>query len=115
MNHRVAIDEADSGHDAVLEFLFGNNTDLAEGRARQLGEEARHDIQPGTVLGRESELEAAGRPAGNPAPGLPRDMSRMTVEDQVDRGIGGIGVIEKLEEFDELAALPVRSPVVTPP
>lgn len=42
-------------------------------------------------------------------------MSRMTVEDQVDRGIGGIGVIEKLEEFDELAALPVRSPVVTPP
>jgi hypothetical protein len=30
VNHGVPIDEVDSGHDAVLELLFGNNTDLAE-------------------------------------------------------------------------------------
>jgi hypothetical protein len=28
----------------------------------------------------------------------------MIVEDQLDRGVGRVGVVEKLEEFDEFAA-----------
>ena len=47
------------------------------------------------------------RPAGrvsSQALGFPRDVCGMIVEDQLDRGAGRIGGIEKLEEFDELAA-----------
>jgi hypothetical protein len=36
--------------------------------------------------------------------GLARDVRGMIVENQLDRGVGRIGGIEKLEEFDELSA-----------
>ena len=47
------------------------------------------------------------RPAGRlsePGSGFPRDVCRMIVEDQLDRGASRIGSIEEPEEFDELAA-----------
>ena len=47
------------------------------------------------------------RPAGRVSSrgsGFPRDVCGMIVEDQLDRSAGRIGGIEKLEEFDELAA-----------
>src|SRR5438874_5510437 len=53
---------------------------------------------------REREAEAACRSGVEPGSGFPRDVCRMIVEDQLDRGAGRIGGIEKLEEFDELAA-----------
>jgi hypothetical protein len=56
------------------------------------------------MLGREGELEAAVRLGREPGPGLFRDVSRMIVEDQVNRRVGGIGRIKELEEFDELPA-----------
>jgi hypothetical protein len=36
--------------------------------------------------------------------GLVRDMSRMVVEDDFDRGVGRVGRVEEFEELDELAA-----------
>ena len=77
---------------------------MAQDRAGELGEEALDEVEPGAVLGREGELEAAGRSRGEPSSGFSGDVCGMIVEDQLDRGAGRIGGIEKLEEFDELAA-----------
>src|SRR5215469_10571534 len=62
------------------------------------------NVEPGTVLGREGELEAAGGLLCEPGLGLLGDVCRMIVEDQLDRGMARIGGIDKLKEFDELAA-----------
>ena len=56
------------------------------------------------MLGRERKVEAACRLCVEPGSGFPRDVCGMIVEDQLDRGAGRVGGIEKLEEFDELAA-----------
>jgi hypothetical protein len=72
--------------------------------AGELGEEALDEIEPGAVFWREREVEAACRSRVEPGSGFPRDVCGMIVEDQLDRGAGRIGGIEKLEEFDELAA-----------
>ena len=75
---------------------------MAQDRAGELGEEALDQVEPGAVLGREGELEAAGRSSGKPSCCLPRDVCGMIIEDQLDRGAGRISGVEKLEEFDEL-------------
>ena len=56
------------------------------------------------MLGREGECEAARRLSSEPGFGFFGDMRRMVVEDQLDRRVGRVSGIEKLEEFDELAA-----------
>jgi hypothetical protein len=91
-------------HDAVLEFLFGRDADVAQHRAGELGEEALDEIKPGTMLGCEGEFESADRLFGKPSLGLLGDVGRMIVEDQLDRCMGRIGGIDKLEKFDEFAA-----------
>jgi hypothetical protein len=42
----LAIDVADEGHQAFLEFVFGADADLPQQRTRQLGEEALDEIEP---------------------------------------------------------------------
>src|SRR6202048_5216598 len=100
----VSINVIDGSHDAVLEFLFGSHADVAQNGAGELREEALDQVEPGAVLGREGKVEAAWRPGVEPGSGFPRNVCGMIVEDQLDRGAGRIGGIEKLEEFDELAA-----------
>ena len=56
------------------------------------------------MLGREGEFEAAGRLLGEPSFGFLGNVRGMIVEDQLDRRVGWIGGVEKLEEFDEFAA-----------
>ena len=104
MDDWVSIDVIDGSHDAVLEFLFGSHADVAQNGAGELREEALDQVEPGAVLGREGKVEAAWRPGVEPGSGFPRNVCGMIVEDQLDRGAGRIGGIEKLEEFDELAA-----------
>jgi len=77
---------------------------VAEDRAGELGEEALDEVEPGAMLGREGELEAAGRACGEPRFGFLGDVGRVIVEDELDGGAGRISGIEKLEEFDELSA-----------
>src|ERR1700739_836036 len=76
---------------------------MAQDGAGELREEAFDQVEPGAVLGREGKVEAAWRPGVEPGSGFPRNVCGMVVEDQLDRGAGRIGGIEKLEEFDELA------------
>jgi hypothetical protein len=54
------------------------------------------------VLGSEGELEAARGLLGEPGFGLLGDMSRMIIQDEVDRRVGGIAFVEKFEKLDEL-------------
>ena len=56
------------------------------------------------MLGRERKVEAACWPRVEPGSGFPRDVCGVIIEDQFDRGACRIGGVEKLEEFDELAA-----------
>ena len=104
MDDRVSVDVVDGGHDALIEFLFGGNPDMAQRRTSELGEEALDKVEPGAVLEREGKFETAVRLDGEPIPGLLGDVSGVIVEDQLDGGVGGIGSVEQFEELDELTA-----------
>src|ERR1700758_3431884 len=99
----MAIDVINAGHDSLLELQLRCDADVTQDRARELGEESLDEVEPGPMLGREGEFEAAHGSCVEPGSGFFRDVCGMIVEDQLDRGAGRIGGIEKLEEFDELA------------
>ena len=96
--------EVGVGHDAVLEFLFGCDADVAQHGAGELGKETLDEIEPGAMGWREGEFEAMCRLLRNPRSGLFEDVRGMIVGDQLDRRVGRIGGVEELEEFDEFAA-----------
>jgi hypothetical protein len=100
----ITIDVLDTCRDALFEFVFRGHSDVAQDRAGELGEEAFDEVEPGAVLGREGELEAAGRLGSEPSSRFSGDVRGMIVEDQLDRGTRRISRIEKLEELDELSA-----------
>ena len=100
----MAIDVLDTGHDALLKLVFGCDSDVAQDRSSELGEEPLDEVEPGAVLRCECELEAAERSSGEPSSGFSGDVRGMIVEDQFDRGAGRIGGIEQLEELDEFPA-----------
>lgn len=60
MDDGVSIEVIHGGHDAVLEFLFGCDADMAQDRAGELGEEAFDEIEPRAVLGGKGEFESTG-------------------------------------------------------
>jgi hypothetical protein len=72
--------------------------------AGEFGKEALDEIDPGAALGSGSKFEAVRGLTGEPGCGLFGDIHGMVVEDQLDRRVGRIGGVEKLEEFDEFAA-----------
>ena len=88
MDDRVLIEVCHGSHDAILEFLFGGDADVAQDGAGELGKEALDEIEPGAVLRREGKLEAAGGLLGEPGFGLLGDVRGVIVEDQLDRGVG---------------------------
>ena len=90
MNDGVSI-EVIHAFDAVLEFLFGCDADMAQHRAGELGEEAFDEIEPRAVLWGEGEFNWTGRLLGEPSLGFLADVRQMIVEDE-------------FEEFDEFAA-----------
>ena len=104
VDDEITVEEFHGSHDAVLEFLFGRDADVAQDGAGEFGEEALDEVEPGAMLGRKGEFEPAGGCSESQAFRLLGDMGGMIVEDQVDRRVDRIGRIEKLEEFDELAA-----------
>ena len=59
MDDGVSIEVIHGGHDAVLEFLFGCDADMAQDRAGELGEEALDEVEPRAVLGGKDEFAAA--------------------------------------------------------
>ena len=104
MDDGMLVDVVHGGHDAILELLFGCNTDVAQDGACQLGKEAFNQVQPGAMLGSEGKFEAARRLLGEPGFRLLGDVRGMIVEDQLDRRVGWVSGVEKLQEFNEFAA-----------
>ena len=104
MNDGLLIEIVHGSHDPILEFLFGRDADVAEDGAGKFREEALDEVEPGAVLGSEGEFKAVRGLIGEPGFGLFGDVRGMIVEDQLDRCVGRIGGVEKLEEFDEFAA-----------
>jgi hypothetical protein len=58
---RVLIEVVHSGHDAMLEFLFGCDTDVTQDGASEFGKEALDEVEPGAVFGREGEIGSGAR------------------------------------------------------
>ena len=65
MNDRIAVEIIDRGHEAILELLLGCDADVAQDGAGEFGKEALDEIEPGAVLGREGEFEAAAYSPAN--------------------------------------------------
>ena len=59
MNDGVPVEVIHGGHETVLEFLFGCDADVAQYGAGELRKETLDEVEPGAVLGRESEFEGA--------------------------------------------------------
>ena len=98
MDDGILIEVIHCSHDAILEFLFGCDADVAQDGASEFGKETLDEVEPGAVLGSESEFEAVRGLIAKPGFGLFGDVSRMIVEDQLDRCMVRIGGIEKLED-----------------
>ena len=77
---------------------------MAQDRASELGKEPLDQVEPRPVFGGEGELEAPDWSGGEPSRGFPRYVCGVIVEDELDCGACRVSGIEKLEEFDELAA-----------
>src|SRR5258708_15707999 len=67
-------------------------------------EEALDEVEPRAVLGCEGELEASRWSSVEPSCCFSRYVGGMIIEDQLDRGAGGVSGVEKLEGVDELSA-----------
>ena len=85
MDDRVSVELVHCGDDALLEFPFRCDSDVAQDGAGKLGKEALDEVEPGAVLGREGEFEAAGGLLGEPSFGFLGNVRGMIVEDQLDR------------------------------
>lgn len=70
MNDGIRVEVVDGGHEALLEFLLGGDADVAQDGAGEFGKKSLYEIQPGAVLGSESEFEAMHRLIGKPGFGL---------------------------------------------
>jgi hypothetical protein len=56
----LLIEEIDGGHDAILEFPFRRDADVAQDGAGELGEEALDEIEPGAVGVKVNSKRCAG-------------------------------------------------------
>jgi hypothetical protein len=59
VDDRILIEVIHGSHEAILEFLFGCDADVAQHRTSELGEEPFDEIEPGSVRlnpGKEEEM-----------------------------------------------------------
>jgi hypothetical protein len=57
---RILVEVVHGRHDAILEFLFGGDTDVANSGSGKFGKIAPHEVEPGAVFWLESKFETAG-------------------------------------------------------
>src|SRR5688572_12567895 len=86
--------------DGCFQFLHTSENATANTFVGNLGEPALHQIDPGTVGGREVDVKA--RSLGEPFPNDGRFMSAVVIQNDVSIKFGGyvrLEVVEKLAEF----------------
>src|ERR1700728_3249781 len=103
VDNRLAIEVAEVRDDPLLEFGLRRHPDVTQYRAHHLREEALNQVEPGAMLWREHEAEAALALCGEPLLRFLRHTRRMIVEDQLYRCIGRVGYIKLLDKADEFA------------
>jgi len=103
MNEGVLIEIIHGGDDAIFEFLFGRDADVAQDGVGEFGEETLDQVEPRAVFGREDEFETVRGLPRDPGFRLFGDMRRVIGEDHIDRRMGRIGGVEQRGEFDEFA------------
>ena len=59
MDDGVSIEVIHGGHDAIFEFLFGCDADMAQHQRASLEKKPSTRFEPGAVLGREGQFEGA--------------------------------------------------------
>src|ERR1700728_166728 len=101
VDNRLAIEVAEVRDDPLLEFGLRRHPDVTQYRAHHLREEALNQVEPGAMLWREHEAEAALALCGKPFVGLLRHVRRMIVQNDLDRGTRRIGCVHLLEKADE--------------
>jgi hypothetical protein len=74
------------------------------GRSGRVWRKSLDEIEPGIVLGIEGEFEGVRGFRRDTGFGLFGDVRGTIVEDELDRGAGRIGGVEKFEEFEEFSA-----------
>src|SRR6201998_4828379 len=89
--------------DPLLEFSFRSHPDATQDGARHFREEALDQVEPGAMLWREHEAEAALALCGKPLVGLLRHVRRMILQNDLDRGTRRLGCVHLLEKADEFA------------
>src|SRR6476661_7271724 len=75
-------------HNALFEFVFCGDPDVAQDRPREFGQEALDEIESRTMLGGEGKLEASRRSRVEPGSCFSRYVRGKIIEDQLDRGAG---------------------------
>ena len=86
MDNRLAIEVVEVCHDPLLEFGFRSHPDVTQDRSSAIFEEEAFDqVEPGAMLWREHEAEAALALSGKPSLRFLRHMRRMIIQDDLDR------------------------------
>jgi hypothetical protein len=62
----LLIEEIHVGHDAILEFLFGRDADVAQDWRASLEKKPLDEVEPGAMRGQEGEFEAVRGLLGDP-------------------------------------------------
>lgn len=105
VDDRIVIEVIDGGDQPILQFLLGGTPDMSQHRAgEEFRKEAFDQIEQEPCIGCEDEFEAARVMFDKPTAGLSRDLCRMIVEDQLDRGLSEISHTKQLQKLDKLAA-----------
>jgi len=98
MDDGFSVEIIEVGEDHRSEFILGCDTNAAEHGSSHFGEEALHQIEPGTMFRGKYKAEAALRLGGKPCLGFLRNVRGVVVEDQLDGGFSRIGGVEFLEK-----------------
>ena len=67
VNDGILVEVIHRGHEPILEFLLGDDANVAQHRARKFGKEALDEIEPGAMLGCEDKFKAMRRLIGEPS------------------------------------------------
>ena len=102
MNHGGGVDFRNPEQDSIPQLLPRLHANVPQESSRHFAEKRLHDIQPGTMGGRQHILEPIGT-GGQVGLRLFGKMCRVIVQHQTECALGGIVAIQVLQQGNELA------------
>ena len=102
-DHRVGIDLHKVEVDAINQLLLARHADTTQHGPRHFAEHGFYDVEPGTMFGREHELESL-RMQTQPSSCLFGNVRRVVVEQEANPGLRRIALIQFVQQGDEVHA-----------